>query len=47
MYVLVFIVSHVDHEIEDNKQFFSNSPGILRDINQMHVILITTVRKRK
>jgi hypothetical protein len=25
-YVLVFIVSNMDHEIEDNKQLFSNSP---------------------
>ena len=28
MYVLVFIVPHVDIELEDNKQFISNIPRI-------------------
>ena len=28
-YVLVFIVPHVDIELEDNKQFISNIPRIL------------------
>ena len=29
-YVLVFIVSHVDIELEDNKQFISNIPRIYK-----------------
>ena len=29
MYVLVFIVPHVDIELEDNKQFISNIPRTL------------------
>ena len=29
MYVLVFIVPHVDIELEDNKQFISNIPHIV------------------
>ena len=29
-YVLVFIVPHVDIELEDNKQFISNIPRILK-----------------
>ena len=30
-YVLVFIVPHVDIELEDNKQFISNIPRIFAD----------------
>ena len=29
-YVLVFIVPHMDIELEDNKQFISNIPRILK-----------------
>ena len=29
-YVLVFIVPHVDIELEDNKQFISNIPRMLQ-----------------
>ena len=31
-YVLVFIVPHVDIELEDNKQFISNIPRMTYDI---------------
>ena len=33
-YVLVFIVPHVDIELEDNKQFISNIPRIYQDSAQ-------------
>ena len=40
MYVLVFIVPHVDIELEDNKQFISNIPRKLKygysEANCMH-----------
>ena len=31
-YVLVFILPHVDIELEDNKQFISNIPRICQDL---------------
>ena len=35
MYVLVFIVPHVDIELEDNKQFISNIP---RNTESVHFV---------
>ena len=51
MYVLVFIVPHVDIELEDNKQFISNIPRnngflnitvilMLPDPNEITIMLI-------
>ena len=37
MYVLVFIVPHVDIELEDNKQFISNIPRICKDTSKILV----------
>ena len=41
MYVLVFIVPHVDIELEDNKQFISNIPRSLENfltLSYTHVV---------
>ena len=35
-YVLVFIVPHVDIELEDNKQFISNIPRIVKTFKNLH-----------
>ena len=35
-YVLVFIVPHVDIELEDNKQFISNIPRTVKPVLSKH-----------
>ena len=42
-YVLVFIVPHVDIELEDNKQFISNIPRILMHLIVTTMILFSTI----
>ena len=41
-YVLVFIVPHVDIELEDNKQFISNIP---RNLNEMSNLILGKNKK--
>ena len=51
-YVLVFIVPHVDIELEDNKQFISNIPRITNSFNVLkwdlfrrHIKILNCVAK--
>jgi hypothetical protein len=46
-FVLVLIVSHVNHVIEDNKQFFSNSPRKLKFLLHDPIVLFTGVKQRQ
>ena len=47
-YVLVFIVPHVDIELEDNKQFISNIPRTMHEaLNGELILNVICMQKKK